>query len=110
LRDAFQASSDNLPVDERQAQHRRAVLEFLDNELRRCELKSLVHGVEEKYEQQARATAAVLPDAATLDKILRYQTTLERQLYRAMNQLERLQRRRAGEHIPAPLAMEIGMR
>ena len=27
--------------------------------------------------------------------------------YRAMNQLERLQRRRLGENIPAPLAMDI---
>ena len=42
-----------------------------------------------------------------LDKILRYEAALERQLYRAMNQLERLQRRRQGETIPAPLSMEI---
>ena len=32
---------------------------------------------------------------------------LKRQLFRAMNQPERLQRRRAGEIIPAPLTMEI---
>lgn len=49
----------------------------------------------------------MLPSEATLDKILRYETALERQLYRAMNQLERLQRRRQGEDIPAPLTMEV---
>ena len=60
--------------------------------------------------EAARQAADVLPSAETLDKILRYETTLERQLYRAMNQLERLQRRRNGENIPAPLTMEIGAR
>jgi hypothetical protein len=57
--------------------------------------------------EQARQSAAVLPSAATLEKILRYETALERQLYRAINELERLQRRRQGENIPAPLTMEV---
>ena len=38
---------------------------------------------------------------------MRYETALERQLFRAMNQLERLQRRQLGENIPAPLTMEV---
>jgi len=36
---------------------------------------------------------------------MRYETKLERQMYRAMNQLERLQRRRLGEVVPPPLSM-----
>lgn len=67
----------------------------------------------EKYErsvESARQAAAVLPSEATLDKIMRYEASLERQLYRAMNQLERLQRQRAGEVIPAPLTMEVSAR
>lgn len=59
---------------------------------------------------RTRQAAAVLPAAETLEKILRYETALERQLFRAMNQLERLQRRRQGEHIPAPVTMEIATR
>lgn len=61
----------------------------------------------ERAGEQARQAAAVLPSGAILDKIMRYETALERQLYRAMNQLERLQRRRQGENIPAPLTMDI---
>jgi hypothetical protein len=61
----------------------------------------------EQAEEQSRQAAAVLPAEATLDKILRYEAALERQLYRAMNQLERLQRRRQGENIPAPMTMDI---
>ena len=64
----------------------------------------------EQAEESARQAAAVLPSADTLDKILRYETTLERQLYRAMNQLERLQRLRQGEAVPPPLTMEVSPR
>jgi hypothetical protein len=35
--------------------------------------------------------------------IVRYQTTINRQLFQAMNQLERLQRLRKGDNVPAPL-------
>jgi hypothetical protein len=46
-----------------------------------------------------------------LDKIMRYETKLERQLHRAMNQLEWLQqRRRVGEAVPPPLALEVSER
>jgi hypothetical protein len=65
---------------------------------------------EEDYEGEARQAAAVLPSAETLDKILRYETKLERQMYRAMAQLERVQRMRLGETIPAPLSVEISDR
>jgi hypothetical protein len=64
----------------------------------------------EQKEEQARQSAGMLPSAEVLDKILRYETALERQLFRAMNQLERLQRCRQGENIPAPLTMEISAR
>jgi hypothetical protein len=35
---------------------------------------------------------------------------LDRQKYRAMNQLERVQRRRLGESVPAPLTVEVSER
>jgi hypothetical protein len=60
--------------------------------------------------EEARQAAAVLPPPEVLDKIMHYQTKLGREFHRAMNQLERLQRRRPGENIPAPLAMEISFR
>ena len=49
----------------------------------------------------------MLPSAEVLDKILKYETALDRQLYRAMNQLERLQRRREGDKVSAPLMMDV---
>ena len=41
-----------------------------------------------------------------VDKLIRYETTIERQLYRAMHQLERLQRRKVGEAVPPPVSVE----
>ena len=39
-------------------------------------------------------------------KLLRYEAHLDRQLYRAMDQLERLQRQRRGEKVPPPLNID----
>jgi hypothetical protein len=58
-------------------------------------------------EEQARQAAAVLPSAEILEKLLRFEGALQKKLYRSVNYLERLQRRRQGENIPAPVAMEI---
>ena len=48
-----------------------------------------------------------LPLGADLDRTLRYETTIQRQLVYAINQLERLQRARKGEHVPAPLSVQL---
>ena len=64
----------------------------------------------ESHVEQARQAAAVLPSLEVLDKILRYETKLERQMFRAMAQLERLQRLRRGEAVPAPLTVEVSER
>ena len=43
-----------------------------------------------------------------VDKFQRYETSIENKLYRTINQLERFQRIRRGDHVPAPIAIEIG--
>jgi hypothetical protein len=48
-----------------------------------------------------------LPLGSELDRILRYETTVQRQLVYALNQLERLQRARKGEHVPAPVSVHL---
>jgi hypothetical protein len=69
-------------------------------ELHRCENR-------EEMEEKAQQAADVLPSPETLDKLIRYENNLQKKLYRAMNHLERLQRRREGENVPAPVVMEI---
>lgn len=38
-----------------------------------------------------------------VDTLVRYETANKRQLYRAIDQLERLQRQRAGYYVPPPV-------
>lgn len=40
-------------------------------------------------------------------KLSRYEATIERSYYRACHELERLQRARLGEYVPAPLALDV---
>jgi hypothetical protein len=42
-----------------------------------------------------------------IDRLLRYQTTINRQLFQAMNRLERLQRPRKGDIVPAPVNLQV---
>lgn len=65
---------------------------------------------EEHAEETAEQAAAMLPSPEALEKIMRYETKLERQMYRAMTQLERVKRMRRGEAIPAPLSVELSER
>jgi hypothetical protein len=45
--------------------------------------------------------------ADSMGKLARYETTLERAFYRALHELQRLQAVRAGELVPAPVAVDV---
>jgi hypothetical protein len=83
------------------------LLAYVDKQL--VELRQLrpVLVAREQTESDHLQAAAMLPAPETLDKLLRYETALKRHLYRAMHQLERLQRMRKGEEIPPPMAMTV---
>jgi hypothetical protein len=49
----------------------------------------------------------LLPDAKTLDKVLRYESHVSRQMLQALHTLERLQAARAGEPVPPPAALDV---
>jgi CRISPR/Cas system-associated endonuclease Cas1 len=63
----------------------------------------------EKLAVDTEARSFSLPSADATDKLLRYEAHFDRQFYRAMDELERLQRRRKGENIP-PLNFNLGRR
>jgi hypothetical protein len=43
------------------------------------------------------------------DRMGRYANTIHRQMLQAMNELERLQRRRNGEAVPAPINVDVNV-
>lgn len=61
----------------------------------------------EGLHRDAMVRGLSLPSKESVDKIIRYETTIERQLYRAVSQLERLQRRRLGEPVPPPISVDV---
>jgi len=84
------------------------VIDLLDKRLDLLEflLRSVKQNRSLEFDAHVRSLA--LPDERAGDKILRYETHLDRQLYRAKDQLERLQRRRKGENVPPPLNFNRG--
>lgn len=107
LRQKLESGSDNPDHMERK---RSEALAFLDREINSLQRSRERCVEDEEYEAESLQDAAVLPSVEVLDKILRYETKLERQMYRAMAQLERIQRMRRGEMIPAPLSVELSAR
>ncbi len=69
----------------------------------------------EKEKEQNRQKIEVLkklgsvPSRHELDRLLRYEGAIERQFYKALNQLERLQRLRAGDNVPAPVEVDVAV-
>jgi hypothetical protein len=67
------------------------------------ELAALVNLKKDNVAQvEAMKKKANVPYNSEHDKVLRYEACIENQLYRAIRQLERLQRLRSGEYLPLP--------
>jgi hypothetical protein len=86
------------------------VVAFIDSQLKRISAFEELALGREKLEADAEARSFSLPPADATDKLLRYEAHLDRQLYRAMDQLERVQRQRGGENVPPPLNINLGKR
>jgi len=84
---------------------KRALVSDPGRQLRESLSRSL--GLPTNLELAAVKDHLILPLGADLDRILRYETTIQRQLVYAINQLERLQRARKGEHVPAPVSVQL---
>lgn len=63
--------------------------------------------VKNKLRLQVIRKLGSIPTKDELDRLLRYEGAIERQLYKAINQLEWQQRLRAGDNVPAPIAVDV---
>jgi hypothetical protein len=85
-------------------------LRAIDHQLEKLNLLR-AHALErEKLSLDAEARSFSMPSEDATDKLLRYEAHIDRQLYRAMDQLERLQRQRQGENVPPPLSVNVSRR
>lgn len=60
-----------------------------------------------KKKQKLRKKITRMVTHSDIDQILRYETTIERSIYRALHELQRLQAGRLGLKIPLPLALDV---
>jgi hypothetical protein len=58
-------------------------------------------------EQKKRLALVDMLSGDTTEKIMRYETAIEKQIYRALHELIRLQMARQGEKPPAPIAIDL---
>ena len=73
-------------------------------------LKAEKEMIEHDMENKKNFGAALSYDFANYDsygKFTRYETCLERGIYKALHELQRLQASRSGEKIPAPVAIDV---
>jgi hypothetical protein len=76
-------------------------LEGLKNAIHQVQLHHFEHLIRRVSAQSA---AAQVPQEAVLDRLMRYENQLLRNIYRAEHELERMQRLRLGEKVPPPSA------
>ena len=93
-----------------ESDRRAALVALIGGQLERINrLKDLANEREE-LALAAESRRMSLPSADATMKLLRYEAHLDRQLYRAMDELERLQRQRRGKRVPPPLNINLGRR
>jgi hypothetical protein len=97
-------------VDKQTDKERAALGAFIDDRLERISVFKGYAAERDDLALDAEARSFSLPSVNATDKLLRYEAHLDRQLYRAMDQLERLQRLRRGENVPPPLNINLGIR
>ena len=110
LRSRFELNPERLPPEELRSRHVTEVIEYLDSQILEFEELLSVRQEQMNIEDTMRRSVAMMPNGDVLEKIIRYESALQRQLYRSMNQLERLQRRRLGETVPPPVVMDVSVR
>jgi hypothetical protein len=101
------AEAEGLSEEALKAKRQERLLAFLDEQLVCCEEGLREIGELHWWNRQVRRDASVLPGRKVVDRIMGYESRLERQMYRAMNQLERLQRLRRGEVVPPPVSIQV---
>ena len=106
-REEVRQECEGLSPEDSRARQKEGLLKKLGHKISMVSWRRSRCEKREQKEEEARQAAASLPSVEVLEKIQRYETKLERQMFRAMAQLERLQRMRQGEAVPAPMSVAV---
>jgi hypothetical protein len=83
------------------------VLEEVEEEIQRLERYRKEHATISACKFELESLRRRVPDGPQLDRLLRYEAALSREIERTLNQLERLQRARSGQAAPPLINLNV---
>ncbi len=86
---------------------RKNILGEIDDEIRRLKRYQKTQASIESDRTKLESLRRIVPESPALDRLLRYEASLERAFDRTLSQLERLQRMRLGQPVPPPVKIEL---
>jgi hypothetical protein len=86
---------------------KQSVLEMIEQVMERLSRHQTVQEQNESKRMKLKALSYYVPDELQLDRLLRYETTISREIDRTLIQLERLQRMRRGQPVPPPINVNV---
>jgi hypothetical protein len=89
------------------ADYKHDLLVLLEEEIRRLKYLQCEHLLDQNNRMEIEWLRGNVPDAPQLDRLLRYETTLQRDFDRTLSQLERLQRIRKGQPVSPTLNVQV---
>ena len=84
-------------------------MEAIDKEIRRLKKHQKARAAIESERLKVEALRRVVPESPALDRLLRYEASLERNIDRTLSHLERLQRMRLGQPVLPKLEVSHSM-
>ncbi len=116
LYDAYETwhGTSNASEEERQRegyaspeQCKENILSEIDSEIRHLKRCQKAQASIEAERARLESLRRAVPESPALDRLLRYEASLERAFDRTLNQLERLQRMRLGQPVPPPVNVQL---
>jgi len=86
---------------------KKLMLDLIDRETRILDQRKQDAERNDALAAEHNLEALNLPSDQARNTVLRYAASIDRQLYRALNQLERIQRQRRGEPVPPPVSLSV---
>ena len=92
---------------EREGTDLKGMLESVSSEIHAAAAKAEQNLKSGRERVESACRKALLPDPKETERILRYEAHLDRSLYKALHELQRLQAMRLGREAPLPVAIDV---
>jgi hypothetical protein len=99
----------SVPFARQEKRRRQLVLNHITDPETRERIEAAQQKLDEDGVQLGAAYRQDVQNGDALAKLLRYETTIEKSLFRTLHELQRLQAARAGQAFPAPMVVDVNV-